>query len=221
MTGANSAAKNAVVLSFPASGDPSELGLTTLNNSLAGVYGTKMIMQSMNNESMISLSHPWVSGGNYDRGEQGYAIYYTDNFNPNFKKTADLVAVARADGAVGATVNIDLKTGDTASATLSTDYYLTKEGMSYPLDVEGGAGAEFTTAIKSIQRGVYALSATSATTSIAAVNQDKCFVSSSSSSSSGADEDAYVQLSDSTTLIFVRNSNSGTTDISWEVIEFV
>ena len=47
------------------------------------------------------------------------------------------------------------------------------------------------------------------------------FVSSSSSSSSGADEDAYVQLTDSTTLTFVRNSNSGTTDISWEVIEFV
>ena len=221
MTGANSAADNTVVLSFPASGDPSELGLTTLNNTLSGVYGSKMVMQSMNSGSMMSISHPWVSDGNFNRGKQGYAIYYMDNFNPNFKKTSDLVAIARADGAAGATVNIDLKSGDTASATLSSSYYATKEGMSYPLDVAGASPAKFTTAIKSIQRGVYALAATSATTAISTVDVAKSFVSSSSSSSSGADEDAYVQLSAPATLTFVRNSNSGTTDVSWEVIEFV
>ena len=221
VTAANSAADNALTFSFPASGTPSELGVNKLNNTLGGVYGNKMVMQSMNSGAMMSISHPWVSGGTYDRGEQGYAIYYTDYFNPNFKKTADLVAIARADGAVGATVAIDLKSGDTASATLSSDYYATKEGMSYPLDVEGGASAAFTTAIKSIQRGVYGLYATSATTTISTVDVDKSFVSSSTSSASGADEDAYVQLSDATTLTFVRNSNSGTSDISWEVIEFV
>lgn len=225
VTGANSAAKNTVVLSFPASGDPSELGLTTLNNTLAGVYGTKMIMQSMNSGSMISLSHPWVSGGSYDRGEQGYAIYYTDNFNPNFKKTADLVAIARADGAVGATVNIDLKTGDTASATLSTDYYLTKEGMSYPLDVEGGAGGAFTTAIKSIQRGYITSTATSFTVSIAAVDTDKAFLNFSTNRAYSGTFYAGVHprgtLTDGSTITFNGGGAGQSVYVSWEVIEYV
>ena len=215
MVGKNAAGSSALALSFPATGTPSVLGTTTLNNELNSVLYTSCYMQSLFDGQMLSIQDP------NSVVARGRAIYYTEHYNPAFKKTAALPAIARADGDVGSTVNIDLKSGDTATTTLSSDFYLTKEGMSYPLDVEDAAGAEFTTAIKSIQRGVYALSATSATTSIAAVNQDKCFVSSSSSSSSGADEDAYVQLSGSTTLIFVRNSNSGTTDISWEVIEFV
>jgi len=225
MTGANSAAKNTVVLSFPATGTPSEIGLTTLNNTLAGVYGTKMIMQSMNSGSMMSISHPWVSGGNYDRENQGYAIYYTDNFNPNFKKTADLVAIARADGAVGATVNIDLKTGDTASATLSTDYYLAKEGMSYPLDVEGGAGAAFTTAIKTIQRGYVTSTATSFTVSIASVDTEKAFLNFSTNRPYSGTFYAGVHprgtLSDGSTITFNGGGAGQTVYVSWEVIEYV
>ncbi len=225
VTGANSAAKNAVVLSFPASGDPSELGLTTLNNTLSGVYGTKMIMQSMNSGSMISLSHPWVSGGSYDRENQGYAIYYTDHFNPDFKKTTDLVAIARADGAVGATVNIDLKTGDTASATLSTDYYLTKESMSYPLDVEGGAGGAFTTAIKSIQRGYITSTATSFTVSIAAVDTDKAFLNFSTNRAYSGTFYAGVHprgtLTNGSTITFNGGGAGQSVYVSWEVIEYV
>ena len=151
--------------------------------------------------------------------------YYTDHFNPNFKKTADLVAIARADGAVGATVNIDLKTGDTASATLSTDYYLAKEGMSYPLDVEGGAGAAFTTAIKSVQRGYVTSTSASFTVSIAAVNTEKAFLNFSTNRAYSGTFQAGVHprgtLSDGSTITFNRGGTSTQIYVAWEVIEYV
>ena len=227
MTGANSAAKNTVVLSFPASGDPSELGLTTLNNTLSGVYGTKMIMQSMNSDSMISISHPWVSGGNFDRGEQGYAIYYTDHFNPNFKKTVGEVAIARADGVIGATVNIDLKSGDTASTTLSSNYYLTKEGMSYPLDVEGGAPLA-PSVIKSVQRGVAYLGNSTQvgyageSVTISPVNLNKSFCTISMGPTyNNVTSIGRGRLSSSTTVTFNLIADNAAAYWNWEVIEYV
>ena len=227
MTGANSAAKNTVVLSFPASGDPSELGLTTLNNTLSGVYGTKMIMQSMNSDSMISISHPWVSGGNFDRGEQGYAIYYTDHFNPNFKKTVGEVAIARADGIIGATVNIDLKYGDTASTTLSSNYYLTKEGMSYPLDVEGGAPLA-PSVIKSVQRGVAYLGNSTQvgyageSVTISPVNLNKSFCTISMGPTyNNVTSIGRGRLSSSTTVTFNLIADNAAAYWNWEVIEYV
>ena len=215
MTGNNdNTDKSALALSFPATGTPSVLGTTTLNTVL-GTSGNAdynaMEMQSLHNGTMFATL-PLM--GNMET--YGYAIHYTDFFNPNFKKTMDKPAIARADGDAGDTVNIDLKTGDTATATLSTNFYVTKENMSYPLDVEGGTSAS-ASAIKSIQRGITTLSSVSKiSTSISKVNMDKSFISSGGESSG-----TRVELGGPTTINFTRTSSSGTAYISWEVIEFV
>ena len=212
--------KNAPVFKFPATGTPSFLGLTTLNNTLTGVYWQYMVMQSMNNGTMISLQKPT------GKESTGYAIYYTDHFNPNFKKTSDAVAIARADAVTGATVNIDLKTGDTASTTLSSDFYLTKEGMSYPLAVEGATAAAFSTAIKSIQRGTGAFNNnTTQDITITSVDPDKTMVNfvgpGGSNSSQLIGHAGYASLVNATTLRIHAVQYSYTFYHSWEVIEYV
>jgi len=215
MTGNNdNTDKSALALSFPATGTPSVIGTTTLNTVL-GTDGNAdynaMQMQSLHNGTMFATL---PLKGNMET--YGYAIHYTDFFNPNFKKTMDKPAIARADGAIGDTVNIDLKTGDTSTATLSSDFYLTKEGMSYPLDVEGGTSAA-SSVIKSIQRGVSTLSSVATiNTAISKVSVDKSFVTSGGESSG-----TRVELAGPTTINITRTSSSGTAYISWEVIEFV
>ena len=213
LTGANSAAKNTAVCSFPATGTPSFVGLTTLNNELGSVYGNSMIMQSMNKGSMMSIQHA------SNQESYGFACFYTDHFNPNFKKTTNQIAIAREAGDSGDTINIDLKTGDTASATLSTNFYLTKEGMSYPLDVEGAASTGLTTVIKSIQRGT--TYGTNTTTTISSVDLDKSFLNMSVGPTNGAaDNIGRGKLTNATTITF--NVDLGyNVYYNWEVIEYV
>ena len=214
-TGANEAGKNAAVFSFPATGTPSQLGLCTLNDELDGTFGQNMIMQSMNNGAMMSLQYA------QNTETYGYACFYTDHFDPTFKKTTNQVAIARADGAPGATVNIDLKTGDTASTTLSSDYYLTKEGMSYPLAVEGAGTSALTTVIKSVQRGTGYATTSSATVSITGVDMNKAQLVINGWNSS-QNKGVYGQLSASSTItVYKNNSYSYGYYYGWEVIEYV
>jgi len=206
MTGNNDGTDtSALALSFPATGTPSVIGTTTLNTSLGSENAdyNAMQMQSLHNGSMFATL---PLKGNME--SYGYAIYYTDHYNPNFKKTSSKPAIARADGAIGDTVNIDLKTGDTATATLSNNFYLTKEGMSYPLDIPGEVE---TSNIKSIQRGRTYTG--NGTTTISKVDLTKTMLNFSTYSGSG---DAI--LTNATTITF---SVSGGTYYSWEVIEYV
>ena len=214
-TGANAAGKNAAVFSFPATGTPSQLGLCTLNDELDGTFGQNMIMQSMNNGTMMSIQY----GQNTET--YGYACFYTDHFDPTFKKTTNQVAIARADGTPGATVNIDLKTGDTASTTLSSDFYLTKEGMSYPLAVEGAGTGALTTVIKSVQRGTGYATSSSATVSITGVDMNKAQLVINGWNSS-QNKGVYGQLTASSTItVYKNNGYSYGYYYGWEVIEYV
>ncbi len=219
LTGANEAKDTSAVCSFPATGTPSFVGLTSLNNQLSSVVGTNMIMQSMNGGSMMSIQYP-------DNQETyGFACYYTDHFNASFKKTTELIAIARADGNSGDTVNIDLKTGDTSSATLTTDFYLTKEGMSYPFDVEGVVTGVST--VKSVQRGSYTHSSQGAhaTVTIQKVDPDKSFLTVQKHRDYTGTYTGGVlpsgRITGPSSIKFSRGGITTSAYVYWEVIEYV
>ena len=216
--------RSALALSFPASGTPSVLGTIALNVALensAADY-TSMHMQSVNNGTMFSVQAQQGNIKNY-----GYAIYYTDYWNPNFKKTTSKPAIARADGDIGDTVNIDLKTGDTATATLSSNFYLTKENMSYPLD-SGDTSPDQPSVIKSIQRGIAYLSNSTQVgyagenITISPVNTSKAFLNVSMGPTyNNVTSIGRGFLSSSTTITFNLVADNTAAYWNWEVIEYV
>jgi len=220
LTGKYAQGDNAAVMKFPASGTPSYVGLTTLNNELEGAYQQTLVMQSMNKGTMMSLQKPGDLEG------KGFGLFYSDYFNPAFKKTFSQPAIARSSGDTGDTINIDLKTGDTATATLNSDYFLTKDSMSYPLDVEGVNPTGMTTAVKSIQRGYVTSTATSWTVDITKVDVNKAFLNFSGNlayTSDGGYTGAHPRgmITSPTQITFTRGNTSANIYVDWEVIEYV
>ena len=216
--------RSALALSFPASGTPSVLGTVALNKVLdhSSADYNAMHMQSMNNGTMFSVQ---AQGGTHET--YGYAIHYTDYWNPNFKKTTSKPAIARADGDIGDTVNIDLKTGDTATATLSSNFYLTKENMSYPLD-SGDTSPDQPSVIKSIQRGIAYLDNNTqvgyagANITISPVNTSKAFLNVSMGPTyNNVTSIGRGFLSGSNTITFNLVADNTAAYWNWEVIEYV
>ena len=218
MVGKNEASNSsAVAFSFPATGTPSVLGTTTLNNELNGVKYSTCYMQSLFDGQMLSIQNPSAVE------TYGRAVYYTEHYNPAFKKTSSLPAIARADGDAGSTVNIDLKSGDTATTTLSSDFYLTKEGMSYAYDVDNADLGK--TGVKSVQRGYVSSTASSFIVGISAVNVDKSVLNFSSNRDYSGTFQAGVHprgtISGPNSIQFNRGGTSTTVYVAWEVIEYV
>ena len=193
-------------LLFPASGTPSDGGANTINSDFPTIGYTVGLTLTLANNGEHIVAHT------HGASEiEGYVLVSAKKYAP-YKNTTDRVAIARSSGNVGDTINIDLKTGDTATAALSTDFYVTKENMVYPLDVTGNVTAE--SKIKSIQRGrTYTGSSGGSSTTISPVNREKSTLNFTTYSGGGDGE-----LSSSSRITFYASS---ATYFNWEVIEYV
>lgn len=88
---------------------------------------------SMATRSLISIDSDGIiterfnSNSSYVLGQNGLALY-------NLPATQDKIAYVRQSGDIGDTVNISLIEGVTSKDTLSSTYWLNKEGMYYAFD---------------------------------------------------------------------------------------
>ena len=193
-------------LIFPASGTPSDGGTNTINTDFSRIGYTVGLTLTLANNGEHIVAHTHAASE-----AEGYDLVSAKKYAP-YKNTVENVAIARAAGNVGDTINIDLKTGDTATAALSTDFYATKENMVYPLDVAGNVTAE--SKIKSIQRGrTYTGSSGGSSTTISPVNREKSTLNFTTYSGDGDGE-----LSSSSRITFYKSSANY---FNWEVIEYV
>ncbi len=198
-------------LLFPASGTPSDGGANTINNDFETASGGSLML-TLTGDGKNIVAHQQGQSES-----EGYAMVSAQKYAP-YKNTIDKVAIARAAGNVGDTINIDLKTGDTATAALSTDFYVTKESMVYPLDVEGATTDK--TIIKSIQRGVKY--GTNTTVSISSVNLNKSFLNLSiGPTDASADNQGRGRFTSPSVITFDVDRNTANVYYNWEVIEYV
>ena len=117
-------------LLFPAVGTPSDGGANTINTDFQ-VNGILLTLTLANGGD-------WIVAHEHNGAEaRGYEVVAAAKYGS--ARTSSAPAIARTTGITGDTIKIDLKTGDTATASLSTAHYLTKENMVYPLAVEGAA----------------------------------------------------------------------------------
>ena len=200
-------------LLFPASGTPSDGGANSINNDFDTASGASLkLTLTGDGKNIVAHQHGQSE-------TEGYEMVSAQKYAP-YKHTVDKVAIARAAGNVGDTINIDLKTGDTATAALSTDFYVTKESMVYPLKV-AGSDTTYTTAIKSIQRGTGYSSSQSTVISISSVNKNKSQLVMNGWNSSQNKGITGVLTSGSQITVTKSNSYSYGYSYAWEVVEYV
>tara|TARA_A100001388_G_scaffold272636_1_gene253259 strand:- start:220 stop:2106 length:1887 start_codon:yes stop_codon:yes gene_type:complete len=200
-------------LLFPASGTPSDGGVNTINSDFETAQGGSLTLTLSGDQKHI------IAHQHGQSESEGYEMVSAQKYAP-YKHTSETVAIARSAGNVGDTINIDLKTGDTATAALSTDFYVTKESMVYPLKVAGSDSA-FTTAIKSVQRGTGYSSTQSTQIAISSVNRSKSQLVLNGWNSSQNKGVYGVLSSGSQITVYKSNSYSYGYSYAWEVVEYV
>lgn len=137
-------------------------------------------------------------------------------------QTNTRIALVLANTETGATATIELASGDTATTSLDSTKFLTKEGMVYPFttNIDGVISSPGGGAVKSVQFLSDTAASTSRTVSISEVNTDKSMIIAHGTTSGGSSGYYDFRFTSSTEVSFTLTSATSTTAY-FQVIEYV
>lgn len=123
--------------------DLTNLTIKTTTPSFNNLNGSGSSYHTSNVQANVQPDGSFLVGSFYNEPSAGtgkWGRFATRHFDPDFLTTVHAPLIATADASSAATANFMLKSGVSSSTAISTSYYVTKEGMYYPLKTSGATG---------------------------------------------------------------------------------
>ncbi|MFC4303886.1 pyocin knob domain-containing protein [Cohnella boryungensis] len=186
-----------------------------------GALGTSGILDWNDASNTQPGTGPTLLLGTATNGPGGSGYYHPFNFEYGTKNGSGQITQYAIPYAQETVLNAGLQYRARYSGVWTPWYRLWGDGQlrinAGVLEYYNGSGWQSMAAVKSVQRGTTALPASTATATISAVNMDK---TQTNLLSIVPNNDILIRLASSTSIQIVRISGSGSTSISWEVIEY-